>query len=230
MSNSAEDEDGYSSPYHPSSDAGTPNQSKHHIRRRSPKPSFSIKRPKMDGEEVEDLDRDDLMLRSSSQTGSKKLRQFYDLGLDDSQLDSYPYYQNMKAFNNLNEDDSDHEFEVIESQRGRNGYGYDMQSNDSDSEMRDNSHELTGSVQIKSEQDDNIQADLAQILAENRLLSAQITELRAQNRILLDIIQRTGDIFSDITHTSKRLDAPEKFRDALNAYFLENGVEESQAK
>ncbi|KAJ3713601.1 hypothetical protein C8R42DRAFT_684435 [Lentinula raphanica] len=66
--------------------------------------------------------------------------------------------------------------------------------------------------------------------APNRFLSAQIVDLRAQNRILLDIIQRTGNIFSDITHASKRLDGPAKFRDTLNAYFLDNGVEENQSQ
>ncbi|KAJ3756807.1 hypothetical protein EV360DRAFT_71676 [Lentinula raphanica] len=176
------------------------------------------------------------MLRSSSQTGSKRLHQLYDLGLDDSQLESYPYYQNMRAFNDLDDDHSDNELEIVESQRGRNGYGYDLQSDNLDSEVSDeiqvdDSRQLTGSSQIKSEPKklpDNDQAALDRVLAENRSLSAQITDLRAQNRILLDIIQRTGNIFSDITHASKRLDAPAKFRDTLNAYFLDNSVEESQ--
>ncbi|KAJ3727564.1 hypothetical protein F5878DRAFT_645100 [Lentinula raphanica] len=232
---SVDDVDGFSSPYRPSaSDAGTsPYKSTRRVRR-STNPSIPIKRAKIDGSEaVENQAEDVLMLQSSSQTGSKKLHRFYDLGLDDSQLESYPYYQNLKACNDLSNDDSD--FEVVESQRGRNGYGYDLKSNlDSDPDLRDDSdyRQSTQYAQIKSEPeeiDNNIQVALDRVLAENRMLSAQNTELRAQNRILLDILQRTGDIFSDITHTSKRLDAPAKFRDTLNAYFLENGVEESQA-
>ncbi|KAJ3970143.1 hypothetical protein EV361DRAFT_869523 [Lentinula raphanica] len=228
---SVDDVDGFSSPYRPSaSDAGTsPYKSTRRVRR-STNPSIPIKRAKIDGSEaVENQAEDVLMLQSSSQTGSKKLHRFYDLGLDDSQLESYPYYQNLKACNDLSNDDSD--FEVVESQRGRNGYGYDLKSNlDSDPDLRDDSRKTIGYAQVKSEPEalDN-QGALDRVLAENRMLSAQNTELRAQNRILLDILQRTGDIFSDITHTSKRLDAPAKFRDTLNAYFLENGVEESQA-
>ncbi|KAJ3827122.1 hypothetical protein F5880DRAFT_1609633 [Lentinula raphanica] len=140
----------------------------------------------------------------------------------------------MRAFNDLDDDHSDNELEIVESQRGRNGYGYDLKSNlDSDPDLRDDSdyRQSTQYAQIKSEPeeiDNNIQVALDRVLAENRSLSAQITDLRAQNRILLDIIQRTGNIFSDITHASKRLDAPAKFRDTLNAYFLDNSVEESQ--
>ncbi|KAJ3767674.1 hypothetical protein FB446DRAFT_707628 [Lentinula raphanica] len=197
MPDLVDEDDGFSSPYHPSY-AGTPNHSMRHIRR-STNPSISTERQKIDGE-VEDQTEDDLMLRSSSPTGSKKLQQFYGL----------PYFQNLKAFNALDDDCGDsNDFEAFESQRGPNGYGY---------------------AQIKSEPEElDNRVALDQVLAENRSLSAEITELRAQNRILLDIIQRTGDIFSDITHMSKRLDAPAKFRDTLNTYFLENGVEESQA-
>ncbi|KAJ3722649.1 hypothetical protein C8R42DRAFT_641975 [Lentinula raphanica] len=142
MSDFVDEDNGYSSPYHPSSDAGTPNQSMRHIRCRSTgNPSISSKRPKIDGE-VEDQTEDDLMLRSSSQTGSKKLQQFYGLGLDDSQLDSYPYYQNMKAFNAPDDDSGDNEFEVIELQRGPNGYGYDLKSNSDSDEMRGEYHSV----------------------------------------------------------------------------------------
>ncbi|KAJ3724333.1 hypothetical protein C8R42DRAFT_719039 [Lentinula raphanica] len=218
------DNDSSSSPYQLSSDAGTPNSNTCYIQCRSTKSSVSIKQQKIDGEPVEEQDEDELMLWSSSQTGSKRLHQLYDLGLDDSQLKSYPYYQNMRAFNDLDDDHSDNELGIIESQRGRNGYGYDLQSDDLDTEV-------DGSPQIKSEPKKlsyNDQAALDRVLAENRSLSAQITNLCAQNRILLDIIQWTGNIFLDITHASKRLDAPAGFRDTLNAYFLDNGVEESQ--
>ncbi|KAJ3823256.1 hypothetical protein F5880DRAFT_1507111 [Lentinula raphanica] len=202
MPDLVDEDDGFSSPYRPSaSDAGTsPYKSTRRVRR-STNPSIPIKRAKIDGSEaVENQAEDVLMLQSSSQTGSKKLHRFYGL----------PYFQNLKAFNALDDDCGDsNDFEAFELQRGPNGYGY---------------------AQIKSEPKElDNRVALDQVLAENRSLSAEITELRAQNRILLDIIQRTGDIFSDITHMSKRLDAPAKFRDTLNTYFLENGVEESQA-
>ncbi|KAJ3769634.1 hypothetical protein FB446DRAFT_791231 [Lentinula raphanica] len=226
------DDDGSSSPYHPSSDiANSPSQYMRHVRRKSTMPSDSIKRQKLDGEEgLEDQNEDDLMLRSSSQTGSKKIHQFYGLGLDDSQLESYPYYENMKTFNDP--DNSDHDYKVEESQRGPNGYGYDMQSSDNSDPVLPDDSRLKKSPQIEESElnasDNNIQAALDRALAENRSLSAQITSLNAQNRILLDIIQRLGDIFSDITQPVRRFRAPARFRDSLNAYFLDNGVEESQ--
>ncbi|KAJ3820343.1 hypothetical protein F5880DRAFT_1671457 [Lentinula raphanica] len=147
------------------------------------------------------------------------------------QLESYPYYENMKTFNNLDRG-SDHDYEVEELQRGPNGYGYDLQSSDNSDPVLPDDPRLKRSPQIESERlgasDNNLQAALDQALADNRSLSAQNTSLNAQNKVLLDIIERLGDIFSDITQPVRRFRAPARFRDSLNVYFLDNGVEDSQ--
>ncbi|KAF5382384.1 hypothetical protein D9757_009784 [Collybiopsis confluens] len=202
-----------SSPYIPSSPLHSLEISRQVTRRRlSASASPPNKKHKVDDEEDEHNNsgassEDELHLRGFSQTGNRNLHKLYQLGLEESQVESYAYYKNIRAFQEYKN----------KEKLGKSSGSQTVKSDSDDQASTD-----TPLNQSHSGSDTSLghNTEISRLLADNEALRDEV-------KTLTDIIQRTGDIFTGITQKGRngQLNRPELI-DVLNQYYIAQVLEE----